>query len=258
MTRCIIIVPCYNEAARLNVEVFRQFSHQEHSVGFIFVNDGSTDGTLNVLKPLCDSNAENLNYLDVPHGGKAEAVRQGLIQAFKAHSDYVGFWDADLATPLSPILDFCKILDQNPHLQMVIGARVKLLGREIERQMIRHYLGRLYATAVSMMLRLPIYDTQCGAKIFRVSPEICVLFEHPFKTTWTFDVEIIARMRQRKTIQAEEVIYEFPLTKWSDVRGSKVKPLDFGKAFFELIKIYFSYLRPGVPKPITNAYSQPA
>ena len=242
--RCIIVVPCYNEADRLPVGAFKSFSCLEYSLKFLFVNDGSTDDTLNMLGSLCETNLEKFECLDVPHSGKAEAVRKGILHALDSNPEYVGFWDADLATPLKPILDFCDLLDENSNLEMVFGSRVKLLGREIERLAIRHYLGRWFATAVSIMLKLPIYDTQCGAKIFRNSPEVCRLFENPFRTSWIFDVEILARMRQRGKLIAKDVIYEFPLMKWCDVKGSKVKPWDFAKAFLELIRIYCLYLRP--------------
>lgn len=131
---------------------------------------------------------------------------------------------------------------------MVFGARVRLLGRAIERRAVRHYLGRVFATAASYVLGFAIYDTQCGAKLFRRSPEIQALFQQPFATRWLFDVEFLARRMQacRNTpLRAiEHILYEYPLEEWRDVAGSKVKARDFVKAFFGLALIYWTYMRP--------------
>lgn len=250
MDNCTVVVPCYNEAARLDTGAFRQFVAQGHPQRFLLVNDGSTDDTAAVLDTLGRWNPDRFEVHHLPRNlGKAEAVRQGMLRALAGHADSVGFWDADLATPLCAIPEFCELLKRNPRLQMVIGARVKLLGRTIERRMLRHYLGRLFATAASVVLGLPVYDTQCGAKLFRVSPEIHALFDQPFRTNWVFDVELLARLiRSRKAAAldpVEEIVYELPLHQWRDVAGSNVKARDFFKSFLELTRIYWTYLRPG-------------
>jgi glycosyltransferase involved in cell wall biosynthesis len=250
MDDCTVVVPCYNEAARLDTGAFQEFVARGHPQRFLFVNDGSTDDTAAVLETLRRWNPDRIGVCHLPRNmGKAEAVRQGVLRALRRPLDSVGFWDADLATPLDAIPQFCELLGRNPRLQMVIGARVKLLGRNIERHIVRHYLGRLFATAASVVLRLPVYDTQCGAKLLRVSPEIRALFGQPFRTNWVFDVELLARfVRGRRASgleAAEEAIYELPLSQWRDVAGSKVKARDFFKSFFELAQIYWVYLRPG-------------
>ena len=128
---------------------------------------------------------------------------------------------------------------------MVFGARVQLLGRVIERRAVRHYLGRVFATAASLMLGLRIYDTQCGAKLFRASPAMQALFQEPFATRWLVDIEILARLIQARRgtalPQAEDIIYEFPLPEWRDVAGSKVKAWDFAKGLCGLARIYWQY-----------------
>lgn len=242
-----IVVPCYNEAKRLPVAQFREFVGA-HDIHFVLVNDGSRDATSEVLDGLRQTAPDRITVLDQKvNRGKAEAVRRGLSHAIASGSGYVGFWDADLATPLSTIPRFVEILAERPEILMVFGARVKLLGRRVERKAARHYLGRVFATFVSTVLGLAIYDTQCGAKLFRVTPVCGPLFDAPFLSRWIFDVEILARyLREVGAAAAAESIYEYPLETWTDVAGSKLEAWDFAVAFFDLIRIRQAYLR-GTP-----------
>lgn len=245
--KCVVVVPCYNEAERLHSDVFRSFAQANPGIFFIFVNDGSSDKTADVLNALHASMPGAMNVLACPvNQGKAEAVRKGMTFALaEVKPAFAGFWDADLATPLDAILDFLQVLDDRPGIEMVFGARVKLLGRYIERNPLRHYLGRSFATVVSTMLRMPIYDTQCGAKIFRVNTGLASVLREPFLSRWIFDVEILARyiqMAKGDSTGLQASIYEYPLTVWKDIAGSKIRSKDFFRAFLELGKIYRRYL----------------
>lgn len=239
-------MPCYNEARRLDLTAFRSFAAAEPTVGFLFVNDGSSDGTLALLRELEADDRDSFAVLDLPqNAGKAEAVRAGLCVAFESNAGYVGYWDADLATPLDEIARFAAVLERLPGVEVVFGARVQLLGRSVRRSLVRHYLGRTFATAVSQVLGLPIYDTQCGAKLMRRTPQLAALFETAFGVNWTFDVELLARLiRSREGGElppAREVVYELPLERWHDVAGSKVRPIDFFVAFLEIARIWYRY-----------------
>lgn len=182
-------------------------------------------------------------YDQQPNAGKGEAVRNGMLFAL-AGSDFVGFWDADLATPLEAIGDLRRPLERDPSLAMVFGSRVSLLGREIARSPIRHYVGRVFATAVALLLGIPIYDSQCGAKLFRVTPQLGGLLQPPFLSRWIFDVEILARFlalyRGNRAV-AMRAIYESPLRRWTEVPGSKVSPADFAKSLVDLVRIRRHY-----------------
>ncbi len=239
-------MPCYNEAARLDLAAFRSFVARDPTVSFVFVNDGSSDATLARLRELETTDRASFSVVDLPRNvGKAEAVRAGLGVAFKSSADFVGYWDADLATPLDEIPRFVEVLERFPGIEMVFGARVQLLGRTVRRSSVRHYLGRVFATAVSHVIGLAIYDTQCGAKLMRRTPELAALFDEKFSVDWTFDVEILARLiRSRRDglrTKASEAVYELPLERWHDVAGSKVRALDFFVAFFEIAKIWYRY-----------------
>jgi hypothetical protein len=98
----------------------------------------------------------------------------------------------------------------------------------------------------SESLGLRVYDTQCGAKIFRSTPLTRSLFAEPFITNWVFDVEILARMvaatRGPSFPPVEEMIFELPLNEWADIAGSRVRPADFFRAIIEIYQIYRRYL----------------
>lgn len=238
-----LVVPCYNEEHRLPADELSRFELGDTTLAVCLVNDGSTDGTLSVLRKLERADPERFFVLDLERNhGKAEAVRLGLLAAIDRGADFVGFWDADLATPLSQLPSFMSVFEKRPDVEMVFAARVRLLGRDIRRNPARHYFGRVGATLISNTLGLAVYDTQCGAKLFRVNDAMRALFDAPFLSRWIFDVEIIARLiRQRGHLAAERAIYELPIEVWHDVQGSKVRSTDFARALTDLWKIRRHY-----------------
>lgn len=241
--RTIIVVPCYNESQRLDGDAFVAFAEKNDGISFLFVNDGSRDNTLEVLNALSQRHPRML-VLDLEqNGGKAEAVRRGMLHAAtELQADFIGFWDADLATPLSEIPRFIHIAAGYDY-KVVTGLRLLRLGAGVRRKKLRHYLGRCFATAASVMLGLPVYDTQCGAKLYRTEV-VPTLFTEKFVTRWLFDVEILARyiVNYGRTAATNE-IYEHPVFAWEDIAGSRLKAHDFFKAPVEMLKIKRKYLK---------------
>ncbi len=247
-TPVIIIVPCYNEEQRLDSEHFLAFAARHPDVHFLFVDDGSTDDTARLLEEMA-SIGQTIEFMRLPRNrGKAEAVRQGVLRAAATGKDYIGYWDADLATPLEAIGRMHAVLEDDPRIDAVLGSRVQLLGRTIERRPMRHYLGRIFSTFASLALDLAVYDTQCGAKLFRNTPRLLQLFDSPFSSNWIFDVEIIARLkrlhRDSGLSPVEECLFEYPLFAWCDVRGSKLKTKDFFRAALDLYRIWRYLAKP--------------
>jgi len=246
-----IVVPCYNEAERLDGDRFLAWLSAHPHYRLCFVNDGSTDATLSCLKALAEVNPARVRVHDLgSNSGKGEAVRHGLLAVLGANkATYMGYFDADQSTPLTELPRLVQVLETRPQCLMALGSRVLLMGYDIQRKAWRHYLGRLYATLSSHVLDLPIYDTQCGAKVMRVCPEWRRLLGSPFLTRWVFDVELISRMvrferEMRPHIDPRKLLVEVPVCRWVDVRGSKVTAFDGVVALADLSRLYFVHRRP--------------
>lgn len=242
MSRTLLVVPCFDEEQRLRPEAFLAFAKTWPDGRFLLVDDGSTDRTFSILEGLEASMPGSFEILRLPqNAGKAEAVRSGIRRALQSDAEYVGFWDADLATPLETVRLFEEVFRERPAVEMVLGARVRLLGKDIRRNPARHYLGRGFATAVALVLGIEIYDSQCGAKLFRATEDVRSVFDAPFASRWIFDVELLARFIQRKRAagvqDVEALLYELPLPEWHDQRGSKLRPADFVRACVDLWQI---------------------
>jgi glycosyltransferase involved in cell wall biosynthesis len=250
MLQTVIVVPCFNEARRLDLRSFEQFIEQTAGVDFLFVNDGSSDNTLELLERLHAKNPRRFSFLHLKqNAGKAEAVRQGCLLAFASRPKLIGFWDADLATPLAAINQFIDVLNRQAAIDAVIGSRMPLLGHRIERKPLRRVLGRLFANLARIAIHLPVYDTQCGAKLFRADSVLQMALSQPFNSRWIFDVELFARLQLLRRHHGLEglaqALYELPLDEWRDVAGSKIKSGDFSQAAWELARIYWRYGRSG-------------
>lgn len=230
-----LVVPCFDEEKRLDPQAFLRLSAIP-GIRLLFVDDGSRDGTARVLQQLCDASAGQATWFSLPqNAGKAEAVRQGLLHALDHGADLTGFTDADLSTPVPEILRLVEALRAHPAVQVVLASRVRLLGNEVERSPLRHYLGRIFATAASLTLDLAIYDTQCGAKLLRATPALRQALERPFLSRWVFDVELIARLL-RAGVPADAFL-EVPLQAWRDVQGSKLTAVGMARAAADLARI---------------------
>ncbi len=239
MEETCIVIPCYNEAGRLTLDQYNELISRD-GVSLLFVNDGSKDDTRRELEAYVGQTGGRALLLNLEvNSGKAEAVRRGLGEAISQGATLTGFLDADMATPAYEALRLLEVARENKYA-VVLGSRVKLLGTKIARRPVRHYFGRIFATAASLILRLPVYDTQCGAKFFSVTPLFRDILSEPFTTRWFFDVEMIGRLMIGTKTSPPLTIHDFievPLQEWVDVRGSKITSSDVLKVPLELLKI---------------------
>ena len=223
-----LIVPCYNEAARLDAAAFQQLVDARPGLRLLMVNDGSADDTEGRLRALAAARPDRIAVLSLPENcGKGEAVRRGLRAALAERPALVGYVDADLSTPVGEILRLLRFADEHAAAEVAMGSRIAFLGADIERRAVRHHLGRVFATCASLLLRAEVYDTQCGAKVLRPSPALGAALEVPFLSRWAFDVELLGRLLAGAPGVAAlplAAIRELPLGAWRDVPGSKLRP----------------------------------
>jgi dolichyl-phosphate beta-glucosyltransferase len=237
----VIVVPCYNEEERLPVTEFIAFLNENKSVNICFINDGSEDSTPEILNQIKSAFEENVHIVShSKNAGKAESVRSGvLFCSDRLNFDNIAYLDADLATSLHECLELSEHL--NDEIYFCFGSRILRIGSVIKRSYIRHIIGRILATFISVVLKLKVYDTQCGCKI--IKRDLAVkLFEEPFISKWLFDVELFARIikiygRQDCISKMKEI----PLRKWVEKGGSKVKLTYAFRLWFDLIRIQRKY-----------------
>jgi glycosyltransferase involved in cell wall biosynthesis len=232
-----LVVPCFNEAKRLDqARILSYTSTLQCNV--LLVNDSSTDNTQSVIEGIVESAHGTVHSIALPHNvGKAEAVRAGLQWAISREATEVGYTDADGAVSEPDLVQIFVELGAAPSRIGVVGSRVALLGRSIDRTTTRHFTGRVFATFASIILQQPIYDTQCGAKAFTASKQLQRSLSRPFVSKWGFDVELLGRMFIEIAKDGNGHIIELPLQQWHDVSGSKIGFFAGIKTLIELFPI---------------------
>lgn len=251
---CAIVIPCFNEADRLKVDVFAEFVCDVDDVELIFVDDGSSDATLQSAQAVSDKAGSSVSVLRLEENcGKAEAVRQGMLWAAQRDFSAIAFWDADLATPLETIPDFIEVLSRHSNVEVVWGTRLPLMGHTIDRDAVRRQTGKLFSASSAAAVGVGIRDALCGAKMFRTGPILDAILARPFSSRWIFDVEILARLdvllKTTGGVAVQDALYEFPLDEWYEIAGSRLRMTDFLRATVELTDLCWRYrVMPGKVK----------
>ncbi len=237
-----VVIPCYNEEDRLSSTEFQDFAHKNLGYHLCFVNDGSTDGTLEVLEQLRKGNEDTISiYNCEKNGGKAEAVRQGVLHLSQdSQFDYIGYLDADLSTDFRDFDELVQTIE-NSEFKIVSGSRISRMGADITKESARKIISMTINLIIQKILGMPFKDTQCGAKI--MDREIVSnMFNKKFITRWLFDVEIFMRMRKfygKEKVQ--KLICEQPLKRWIHADGSKLSMKDSVKIVGQLAQIAMHY-----------------
>ncbi|TCP23299.1 glycosyl transferase family 2 [Tenacibaculum skagerrakense] len=243
--RCVgVVIPCYNEEKRLLSDEFTNFIDNTTGYHLCFVNDGSKDKTLEVLHEIRKGREDFITVYDCEqNGGKAEAVRQGMLHMLKEEGlDFIGFLDADLSTDLRDFDDLVSTIE-NSDYKIVSGSRISRMGANITKESARKIISQTINFIIRKILSMDFKDTQCGAKIFH-RDVIEISFRDKFVSKWIFDVEIFRRVTLHYGLdKARQLLCEQPLKRWIHADGSKLSMKDSFKIIMQLGQIAWHYNR---------------
>ncbi|GAK93143.1 dolichyl phosphate glucosyltransferase [Nonlabens ulvanivorans] len=197
----IIIIPCYNEENRFKPAQWLEFIESNQFLNFCFVNDGSEDNTLLILKTHFDD-VRNVKILSFEENlGKAEAIRQSILLMGDNYDNSV-FIDADLEIPLQQITKLLEFKKNNKEALVCISNRINTYSITS----FKRYLGSKFINKLAnLILAFPfaINDTQCGCKL--ISRDVISIFNEPFISSWLFDIELLLRLKYQFSIKQKQI-----------------------------------------------------
>jgi len=238
--KIIIIIPCFNEAQRLDLSYFNKLSRIQNTM-WVFVDDGSTDSTSKILKNY--SKKKNIIYVKIQHNvGKSNAIAHGMNYAFSKISNigWIGFLDSDGAFAIGDVESIIKMTSSIEKYDALYTSRVKMAGRNIKRNNARHIIARLITSFFGLVWKDIPYDTQSGFKLYRYSDNFNSIFIKLFKTKWFFDIELSIRYLNYK--KKNITVWEEPVSSWFDIPGSKINYRQSMRIILEVIYIFYLLL----------------
>ena len=242
-----LIFPAFNESARLapTLETVLSYVSQQHwKAEIIVVDDGSTDGTADIVREYTRRNAIVRLVQNPGNRGKGYSVRNGMLNA---HGDVLLFSDADLSSPISEAPKLFAAIENGA--EVAIGSR--WLNSEVQTQrqsLLRQLYGRIYNLLLRVVLGLDYRDTQCGFKAF-TRPAARLIFSAQKIERWGFDPELLFLAKLYRLRVAEVPV------EWGHVGASKIHPVADGvRMFHELLSIRWNGVSGKYAKPaVTQA-----
>jgi dolichyl-phosphate beta-glucosyltransferase len=222
---------------------YRAFIETHPQVMVCFVNDGSTDNTMEVLGAIKKDFPQQVEVIEnAQNMGIGETVSNGINHAFSFQNiEEAGFLDADLSTGFDEYLEMLELMKKDKNMLMIFGSRKDEDGKKINYNPFRLFAAIISRFIVRRILKQPITDTQCGAKIFS-REAAAVAFNTSFETRWLFDVEVIIRLQQYFGMaNATPRIYEFFVARWKHEPDSRLVLKDMVIMPYQFLKIMLHY-----------------
>ncbi len=224
-----IVMPCYKEENRLPAYLKElKETLKEIPVELIIVDDGSPIESFNRLRDKISGELSGSIFLHryERNQGKGFAISHGIHQA---NGEIVGFLDSDGAIPAYEVKNLLNIYSDNNSFDMLLASRIKMLGKNVDRSFMRHLSGRVFVTFISTLFNIPVYDSQCGFKLFKKNSYES-LKNKITDTRWVWDTQLLILFFLNK-----KKIHEVPID-WSGVADSKVYMLS--DSLKMLLKMY--------------------
>ena len=240
-----VVIPSYNESTNMKrgvlENVLNYLRAQNYEWEIILSDDGSTDGTVELLKKFAQQDTR-IHVLENIHAGKAPTVTSGMC---KAQGEWRLFTDFDQSTPISEIEKFWPHIEAGS--EVVIGSREIEGARRDKEPLHRHIMGRGFNLLVQLLAVPGIYDTQCGFKLFSntatntLFPNLKVYGgQNPRADAFTgaFDVELLFLAKK-----IGFTITEVPII-WKHAKSDRVSPIkDSVRMLRDIIRIRFADLK---------------
>jgi glycosyltransferase involved in cell wall biosynthesis len=216
MEKLGIIIPAYNEEKRIGRTLeayssfFKNLGNKNLNHEILVVINNTKDKTEEIVKEY-QKKDKSISYLNLEQGGKGFAVLEGFKECLRKDKNYIGFVDADLATPPKSFYELVKNISNSDG---VIANRYHKKSK-IETSTKRKITSRGFNFVVRSLMHVPFKDTQCGAKLFTKRAVMEILKEKN-NSQWAFDVNMLYQL-YKKGYKIKEVP-----TVWFDVAGSKL------------------------------------
>ena len=217
-----LVVPCFQESSRIGAFLPGLCAALDScaNVSVLVVEDGGGSSEQARMCAMIDEWRKQHAFLLPPlllpeNIGKGGAVYAGWRESKGA--DWLAFVDADGSCPAGEVVRLIEMARREAvPARALFASRVKMLGRNISRQLKRHLLGRVYATLVSELLDIPVYDSQCGLKLVpaaaygKIRPALSV-------NGFAFDAQLLLAL-----LHSGCEVIEVPID-WHETPGGKIR-----------------------------------
>lgn len=214
-----IVVPALNEEQRIGATIItigNYLARQPYLGAVVIIDNGSVDRTADVVAEAAANCPVNVHLTNCARRGKGAAIRRGILTS---HASFVGYCDADLATPIETLDAVWTLLHSG--YPVVIGSRRCPGSTGAQERSLRRKVGSWGFRLLVHTLVRTVGDTQCGFKFFE-GVVAHWIFERCMTDGFAFDVEVLAR-----AATAGIPVHEIPVD-WSERPGSTLRPVRDG------------------------------